>query len=82
MQPTTICIVGLGYVGLPLAHAFGMSGHTVCGYDIDARRIEELKSGKDCTNELSPGQLQETKIEYIPLPPELAKQYHNYMVLL
>ena len=73
MQPTTICIVGLGYVGLPLAHAFGMSGHKVRGYDIDARRIEELKSGKDRTNELSPEQLRETTIEYSADPSVIGK---------
>ncbi|MBK5117803.1 MAG: nucleotide sugar dehydrogenase, partial [Thermoleophilia bacterium] len=37
-----IGIVGLGYVGLPLAVAFGEAGHAVVGYDTDSRRVERL----------------------------------------
>ena len=44
----TIAVLGLGYVGLPLALEFGKR-RPVIGYDIDSRRIEELKSGKDRT---------------------------------
>ena len=46
-----ICILGLGYVGLPLAVEFGKSWDTV-GYDINMRRIDELKSGYDFTLEV------------------------------
>ena len=45
-----IAIIGLGYVGLPLAIEFGKK-HKVLGFDINQARIEELKSGKDRTNE-------------------------------
>ncbi|MFH6987176.1 nucleotide sugar dehydrogenase [Flavobacterium collinsii] len=45
-----IAIIGLGYVGLPLAIEFGKK-FKVLGFDIDSSRIEELKSGKDRTNE-------------------------------
>ena len=41
-----IGIVGLGYVGLPLALAFGEAGHAVTGYDTDARRVERLGCGE------------------------------------
>ncbi len=41
-----IGIVGLGYVGLPLAVAFGEAGHAVTGYDTDARRVERLGCGE------------------------------------
>ncbi len=41
-----IGIVGLGYVGLPLALAFGEAGHAVTGYDTDARRVERLGRGE------------------------------------
>ena len=37
MKPV-VCIVGLGYVGLPLAHGFAKKGYTMIGYDIDAGR--------------------------------------------
>jgi len=59
-----IAIVGLGYVGLPLAHAFTKNGYRVAGFDINSERIEELKQGKDRTNELSEEQLKETTIEF------------------
>lgn len=53
-----ICIVGLGYVGLPLAHAFS-SKYKVVGFDINAKRIEELNNGFDRTEELSEIQVKE-----------------------
>jgi UDP-N-acetyl-D-glucosamine dehydrogenase len=41
-----IGIVGLGYVGLPLAVAFGKAGHAVFGYDTDGRRVDRLTAGE------------------------------------
>ena len=46
-----ICIVGLGYVGIPLAISFAKKNYEVCGYDIDKKRIDNLKKGIDYTNE-------------------------------
>lgn len=60
----TICVVGLGYVGLPLAHAFAKKGYKVCGFDISSHRIEELKNGHDRTLELSEHQLKEAIIQF------------------
>ena len=45
-----IAIIGLGYVGLPLAIEFSKK-YSVLGYDINRNRVEELKSGKDSTQE-------------------------------
>lgn len=45
-----ISIIGLGYVGLPLAIEFGKK-YSVLGFDINSKRIEELKSGNDSTKE-------------------------------
>lgn len=64
MIQKTLCIVGLGYVGLPLAHAFAKKGYAVHGFDIDAKRIEELKSGNDRTNELTNEQLSAAPITF------------------
>ena len=58
-----ICIVGLGYVGLPLAHAFAKKGYETYGYDIDPERINELKDEKDRTRELTADQLQSVDIK-------------------
>ena len=57
-----ICIVGMGYVGLPLLHAFAMKGIQVVGFDIDQRRNDELNRGYDRTLELSEIQLNEIKL--------------------
>jgi len=54
-----ICIVGLGYVGLPLAHAFSEK-YSVVGFDINKPRIDELNSGFDRTLELSSEQVKES----------------------
>lgn len=53
-----ICIIGLGYVGLPLAHAFSFK-YPVVGFDINRERIDELRSGFDRTLELDANQVQE-----------------------
>jgi UDP-N-acetyl-D-galactosamine dehydrogenase len=55
-----IGVVGLGYVGLPLAVEFGKHFDTV-GFDIKKPRIDELKSGKDSTLECSPAELKSAK---------------------
>lgn len=51
-----IAIIGLGYVGLPLAVAFGEK-RAVVGFDINAKRIAELNNGEDFTREVSPEEL-------------------------
>ncbi len=51
-----IAVIGLGYVGLPLAVEFGKQYPTV-GFDISEKRIAELKGGFDRTREMEPGEL-------------------------
>ncbi|MEX0382550.1 nucleotide sugar dehydrogenase [Spiribacter sp. 1M153] len=51
-----IAVIGLGYVGLPLAAAFSQV-YPVVGFDIDARRIAELEAGRDRTEELNAAEL-------------------------
>jgi len=46
-----VCVIGLGYVGLPLAVALA-AHNDVIGFDLDAGRVEELKSGHDRTLEV------------------------------
>lgn len=55
-----IAIIGLGYVGLPLAVEFGKK-RPVIGFDINAGRIKELSEGRDHTLECSPEQLREAR---------------------
>lgn len=65
-----IAVVGLGYVGLPVAVAFGKL-HSVIGFDINPRRIESLKSGKDYTNEVDARVLNEADITFTNVPEKL-----------
>jgi UDP-N-acetyl-D-galactosamine dehydrogenase len=59
-----IGIIGLGYVGLPLAVEFGKKYPTI-GFDINANRIKELESGKDSTLEVEPEELKHAaKLKY------------------
>ena len=59
-----IGIIGLGYVGLPLAVEFGKKYPTI-GFDINANRINELELGKDSTQEVEPEELKHAKkLEY------------------
>ena len=56
LDKTPIAIIGLGYVGLPLAVEFGKH-RPVLGFDIDRSRVEELRQGRDHTLECSPQDL-------------------------
>jgi UDP-N-acetyl-D-galactosamine dehydrogenase len=56
MNNPKIALIGLGYVGLPLAAAFASKYHVI-GFDINTKRVDELNSGFDATNELSNEQL-------------------------
>jgi len=58
MNTYNIAVIGLGYVGLPLAHAFSEK-YKVVGFDIAQWRIDELRSGIDRTLELSETQVNE-----------------------
>jgi UDP-N-acetyl-D-glucosamine/UDP-N-acetyl-D-galactosamine dehydrogenase len=63
----TIAVVGLGYVGLPVAVAFGhhtTTARPVIGFDIDAARIAELSAGYDRTGEVSADDLSRVQIRY------------------
>jgi len=62
-----IAIIGLGYVGLPLAHAFSEK-YEVVGFDINQSRIDELNSGYDRTLELSDTQLLDIKNKIVFSP--------------
>lgn len=62
MNTTKIAIIGLGYVGLPLARLFATK-YPVIGFDINESRIKELNSGKDSTLEVADDILQEVLSE-------------------
>ncbi|MFZ4502172.1 MAG: nucleotide sugar dehydrogenase [Burkholderiaceae bacterium] len=60
LKKRTLAIIGLGYVGLPLAVEFGKR-RSVIGFDIKADRISELQSGRDHTLEVTEDELKQAK---------------------
>lgn len=62
LNKAKICVIGLGYVGLPLAVEFAKK-YEVIGFDINSRRIEELMSCKDHTLEVEESQLKEVIVK-------------------
>jgi len=67
-----IAVIGLGYVGLPVAVAFGKSGAQVIGFDIDETRIAELRRGHDRTREVVSGDLAQPGLTYTAQTEDLA----------
>jgi UDP-N-acetyl-D-galactosamine dehydrogenase len=66
----TIAVVGLGYVGLPIAVAFGKRA-PVIGFDINKAKIEELRKGIDRTGEVSRQDLKKSQVRYTSEPTDL-----------
>lgn len=62
IQESKIAIIGLGYVGLPLAVAFAEKYKTI-GYDIDSKRVNELQKGHDRTLEVEDQELQKVLVK-------------------
>src|SRR3954453_14782554 len=68
-----VAIVGLGYVGLPVAVAFARTGQPVIAFDIDRQRIEDLRDGYDRTREVASADLQRPELCYTNDPADLAQ---------
>jgi UDP-N-acetyl-D-galactosamine dehydrogenase len=74
-----IAIIGLGYVGLPLAVEFGKKVNTI-GYDINTSRIRELNSGTDSTLETTPEELASARLLSCTDNPDLLVDANIYIV--
>ncbi|QSX76059.1 nucleotide sugar dehydrogenase [Lysobacter arenosi] len=74
-----IAVVGLGYVGLPLAVEFGRQYDTL-GYDIDARRVEQLERGEDYNGETDRGDLAEATRLGLTSDPQRLRDCNVYVV--
>ncbi len=59
-----LSLVGLGYVGMPIAIEFAKRGVKVIGFDLNAAKIETYKSGIDPTNEVGDDVIKATKVEF------------------
>ena len=69
----TVCVVGLGYVGLPVAVAFGKERLTI-GYDLSAKKIHNLKQHNDPTGEVAAEELRRAQMLTVTDDPELIRQ--------
>jgi len=78
MENKIICVVGLGYVGLPLAVELGKF-FKVIGFDINKRKIENLKEGIDENGEIEKEKLMNSNIFYIDNPEDIKKA--NFIVV-
>lgn len=70
MQQVRMAVIGLGYVGLPLAVEFARR-YPVVGFDINTRRVEGLKGGHDATLEVSDDQLRGSALRFTSDPEEI-----------
>lgn len=79
LRDKTIAVIGLGYVGLPLAVEFGKK-RPVIGFDIKQQRVDELSSGVDHTLECSEGELKEAKLLRFSSDPDDLKGAQVFIV--
>ena len=69
----TVAVVGLGYVGLPVAVHFGKQRRTI-GYDLSAQKVGRLKQGEDATGEVSGAELREAHFLEVHSDPEALRE--------
>ena len=69
----SLALVGLGYVGMPIAHAFAKKGLNVIGFDLNKEKIELYKSGVDPTKEVGDEEIKNTKVNFTADELELKK---------
>ena len=68
-----LSLVGLGYVGMPIAHAFAKKGINVIGFDLNQEKIELYKSGVDPTKEVGDEEIANTKVAFTSNEADLKK---------
>lgn len=69
-KQTKLALVGLGYVGMPIAVAFAKKVNVI-GYDKNEKKIEEYRLGHDVTNEVGDREIEETTVEFTANPESL-----------
>jgi UDP-N-acetyl-D-glucosamine/UDP-N-acetyl-D-galactosamine dehydrogenase len=77
-ENTTIAIIGLGYVGLPLALAFSKH-YQVIGFDINEERIQQLQNNNDNTKSITTEELQNTSTHFTTKPTEIERA--SYIII-
>lgn len=81
MNNVKICVIGLGYVGLPLARLFSTKFDTI-GYDVNLERVQSIMSGHDATKEIGDELLQDAINHRLKCTTELEVIRHcNFYVV-
>ena len=65
-----ISVIGLGYVGLPVAVAFGKKSKVI-GFDVNEKRLTEIRKGHDSTNEVEAKEIKTADIQFTSNPEDL-----------
>ncbi len=78
VESSRVAVIGLGYVGLPLALNLARHFDTI-GFDIDVTRVTELKAGQDATGEIAPSELRATSLRIV-VNKELLDTRDTYIV--
>ena len=73
VREDVVCVVGLGYVGLPLAYEFDRAGYDVIGFDVDAEKIEQLRAGVDPTGDVGSDALGTCDVRFTARETELER---------
>ena len=68
-----LALVGLGYVGMPIAVAFARKGIDVIGFDLNQKKIDLYKSGIDPTKEIGDDEIKKTKVKFTTEEKDLQK---------
>jgi UDP-N-acetyl-D-glucosamine/UDP-N-acetyl-D-galactosamine dehydrogenase len=79
VKDVRVCVVGLGYVGLPVAVEFGNTEVPTFGFDINEKKISELKEDYDAMGEISTEALKATEVEYSADPAIMKKA--NFLIV-
>ena len=69
----TLSLIGLGYVGMPIAHAFARKGLSVIGFDLNQDKIDLYKAGIDPTREIGDAEIAKTRVRFTSDEKELQK---------
>jgi UDP-N-acetyl-D-galactosamine dehydrogenase len=79
MMETRVAVVGLGYVGLPVALAMARRFEGTIGFDIDPKRVSELRQAVDRTREVGANELSKSTL-CVTDDPELLRQATFFIV--
>lgn len=72
-KEASLALVGLGYVGMPIAVAFANKGLNVIGFDLNKAKIDLYKSGIDPTNEVGNDAIRATSVQFTADEADLQK---------